>query len=204
MDHHSETAIGALPISGIPFSNITSPLDGINSFNNVVGISNVTVAAGNPQFIEIPLNVELTNPSEITLFTKDISLPVLYEAYEVGRAIIPSLSLAPGDNMMIKSVLHYQPAGANDTKPQDLLNKYLQPPGGTTGTQSANLVIDGSSKANSDPLSPYGSLIQGLEGVTLRTTLDGIGTRIVQTVRVFIELTSICSGAGGKPEVSSM
>lgn len=112
----AQTAIGALPISGIPFSNIASPLDGINSFGNVVGISNVTVTGGVPAYINIPLNVELNNPSEITLFTKDISLPVLYEDYEVGRAIIPDLALAPGDNMLIKSMLHYQPADANSTK----------------------------------------------------------------------------------------
>lgn len=129
---------------------------------------------------------------DVTLFTSDISLPVLYQNYEVGRAIIPDLGLIPGTNV-IDTLVRYMPADANSTVAQDLLTKYLQPPGGTTGTQDASVVIDGSSKANPAALSPYDSINPALEGVTIRAVLNGIGTRIVDSVAVFIDLTQICA-----------
>ena len=140
---------------------------------------------------------------DVTLVTSDISLPVIYQDYEIGRAILPDLALIPGTNV-VKALVHYQRADSNSTKAQDLLTNYISTPdGGATGVLSSNLVIDGSSKADSAPLSPYESIQQALEGFTVRSVLDGIGARLTDEAKVFIEATSLCSNLDGSPEVTA-
>ena len=105
---------------------------------------------------------------------------------------------------MVKALVHYQRADSNSTKAQDLLTNYISTPdGGATGVLSSNLVIDGSSKADSAPLSPYESIQQALEGFTVRSVLDGIGARLTDEAKVFIEATSLCSNLDGSPEVTA-
>lgn len=65
---------------------------GINSFGHKASLSNVTVTgsggAGGSEFIVAPLTTALENPSNITLKTIDISLPVIYNGVKIGRAAI--------------------------------------------------------------------------------------------------------------------
>ena len=85
------TPIGDVPISGIPF-NVTSSLTGINGFGGSAGISNVTITGsggnGGNEYIVSPLTTTLTNPSNISLETVDISLGVTYKGTYIGRAAI--------------------------------------------------------------------------------------------------------------------
>ena len=85
------TPIGDVPISGIPF-NVSSSLTGINGFGGSTGLSNVTITGsggnGGNEYIESPLTTTLTNPSNISLDTVDISLGVTYNGTYIGRAAI--------------------------------------------------------------------------------------------------------------------
>ena len=58
----ARTIIGDIPIDQIPF-NVTSQLDGINSFNHEAITSDVVVNRATEQYIEIPAMVTLENPS---------------------------------------------------------------------------------------------------------------------------------------------
>lgn len=85
------TPIGDVPISGIPF-NVSSSLTGINGFGGSAGISNVTITGsggnGGNEYIVSPLTTTITNPSNISLDTVDISLGVNYKGTYIGRAAI--------------------------------------------------------------------------------------------------------------------
>ena len=87
-DVTARTEIGYVPILGINF-NVTSSLRGIGDFNNEAGLSNVSVTgSGGSESIIAPLMTTLENPSNISLSTMDVSLGVMYEGTQVGRAVI--------------------------------------------------------------------------------------------------------------------
>lgn len=81
------TSIGDVPISGIPF-DVHSTLTGINSFNGTASLSNVSITGsggtGGNEFIVSPLTTTLNNPSNISLTTVDISLPVTFQGVLVS------------------------------------------------------------------------------------------------------------------------
>ncbi|KAN0059778.1 hypothetical protein ACQY0O_008352 [Thecaphora frezii] len=191
-DVTARTVIGDIPIGGIPF-NVTTTLTGINSFNGVTTISDVHVSSGTPAFLWIPLKVTLFNPSNLTVFTKEVFLPVLFSNVFVGRAEIPILGLIPGDNL-VQSYFYYAPTNANDTTAQELLRRYVQP-SLTDGVspQTADLQIDGSQGPQTN-LTPYDSLRPALAGVKLKTTLNGVALRIVTQVNVYIGLQTLITG----------
>ncbi|KIJ47323.1 hypothetical protein M422DRAFT_164299, partial [Sphaerobolus stellatus SS14] len=160
----AKTSIGNVPISGIPF-NVDSSIGGINSFNGQASLSNVTIAGsggtnGN-QFIITPLTTTLQNPSNITLNTNGISLPVFFENVQIGRAVIDEFDLVPGMNV-VPSEFHYMPADSNDTTAQSFLSSFL------VSADTLPLTIKGDSAS-----SPFGSLVPALEGVSLSTSLKG-------------------------------
>ena len=154
---------------------------GINSFERTAGLGNVSITgsggSGGNQFINADLTTTLQNPSNISLQTNDLSLIVFYEDVKIGRAAINVCSLAsknqrgfnsdlqtfylvPGENT-IPAEFHYEPDNANDTTAQSFLGKFIQ-----TGDKLP-LTISGDSSS-----SPYPSLVQALEGVSLSTSLN--------------------------------
>jgi hypothetical protein len=107
-DVTARTTIGDVPISGIPFI-VPSSLKGrtfllpifyaqlsfalgMNAFGGTATLSNVSVAGsggnGGNQFIVSPLTTTLQNPSNISLQTVDVSLPVIFRNVVIGRAAI--------------------------------------------------------------------------------------------------------------------
>lgn len=188
----ARTVIGNIPIGGIPF-NVTTSLAGINSFNGVTTLSDVTVSSGTAAFLWVPLKVTLENPSNLTVFTNEVFLPVLFSGVVVGRAEIPVLGLIPGSNL-VQSYFYYAPANANDTTAQQLLNRYVQPSlSDGTSRQDAPLVIDGTQGPQTN-LTPYDSLRPALAGVRLTTTLEGIASRIVTHINVYLTAKTLLTG----------
>lgn len=63
---------------------------GINSFGDTAAISNVSITGSGgtsgDQYIISPLTTVINNPSNISLSTVDIALPVYYENVMIGRA----------------------------------------------------------------------------------------------------------------------
>ncbi|KAF8524806.1 hypothetical protein BU17DRAFT_84312 [Hysterangium stoloniferum] len=178
----AHTTIGDVPISGIPF-NVSSSIAGINSFGGTAALSNVTITGsggnGGDQFIVSPLLTTLQNPSNISLVTTGISLPVLFKGVELGRAAINNFDLVPGQNVQ-PSEFHYMPANPNDTIAQSFLSAFLTTP------NSLPLTIKGDSAS-----SPFASLQPALSGVSLDTSLTGQNQKLLSHINVFITLNSL-------------
>ncbi|KAF9071074.1 hypothetical protein BDP27DRAFT_1419362 [Rhodocollybia butyracea] len=182
----AKTSIGDVPITGIPF-NVTSSLAGIGSFGGQAILSNVTVTgsggSGGNQFIVSPLTTTLKNPSNISLDTTDISLPVFYEGTQIGQAAINTFDLVPGTNVM-PAEFHYEPADSNDTIAQSFIANFL------TSSGSLPLSIEGDSAST-----PVESLQEALAGLNLSTSLQGklirMGQNLIVDVTVDITLESL-------------
>jgi hypothetical protein len=74
---------------------------------------------------------------------------------------LQTIDLVPGENT-IPTEFHYEPDDANDTVAQSFLSEFIQ-----TG-DTLPLFINGDKSS-----SPFPSLVQALEGVSLSTRLDG-------------------------------
>ncbi|KEI38050.1 uncharacterized protein L969DRAFT_18838 [Mixia osmundae IAM 14324] len=197
----AKTAIGNVPIPQIPFGSstqfptvaaVTSSLVGINSFGGTATIPNtpITIGTGNTDFstdpgtgyIRITIDpVTLSNPSNISVFTNQVALPVLYTGVATGRAIINPLDLFPGTNNLV-SEFHFT---ATDAAALVLITKYLTNIPGPTG-ERIPITIQGNTAA-----SPYGSLQEALAGVTLTSEFPGIGARLVDEITVFVNLVTV-------------
>ena len=176
----ADTAIGDVPIHGIPF-DVNSVIAGIDSFGGKVGISNVSItgSGGGGAYITAPITSTLTNPSNITLTTNAVSLAGFYKGTQVGRAVLDPLDLLPGTHNY-PAVFEYEPADKNDTVAQQFLGAYLQ------STDAIDLTVKGDGQS-----SPYASLVPALEGVTLQGSFNGIGTRLVTHINVYITAATL-------------
>jgi hypothetical protein len=191
----AETPIGNPTITGIPFNVMTS-LVGINSFNGKAPLSDLTVNDPTKGYLGIHLNAALFNPSNITLFTTQVSLPVYYDKYNVyiGRATIPALNLHPGPNTV--ATLFELMIPGNSSQVQEVLQLYLQSKDlATSGdANTVDISIKGVPDAN-PPLSPYPALDDALAGISLSTSFQGIGTRLVSHIRVYIPPSSLTAAS---------
>ncbi|KAL5507074.1 hypothetical protein ACEPAH_6530 [Sanghuangporus vaninii] len=179
----ARTSIGDVPISGIPF-DVDSSLSGINSFGGTASLRNVSITGsggdGGNQFIVSPLTTTLDNPSNISLLTNDIALPVIFDGVRLGRAAIDTFDLVPGSSD-IATEFHYQPDDANDTTAQSFVTRFI-----TTDDQ-LDLTIQGDGDS-----SPYESLDQALERVRLSTSLTGLNhPNLLSHVNVFISIETL-------------
>ncbi|PPQ99716.1 hypothetical protein CVT24_009699 [Panaeolus cyanescens] len=180
----ARTTIGDVPIAGIPL-DVTSDLKGIASFGQRATLSDVSVTGSgggddNSEFIVSPLKTTLINPSNVSLDTIDISLPVVFQGTTIGRAALKEFNLVPGPNV-IDTEFHYQPADANDTTAQLFLQQFIQ-----TGNE-LDLTIQGDSNS-----SPFVSLQAGLAQLTLSTQLEGLNQpNFITSINVIITLDSL-------------
>ncbi|KAH9934026.1 uncharacterized protein BXZ73DRAFT_100865 [Epithele typhae] len=179
----ARTPIGDIPISGIPFG-VTTALKGINAFNKAAQLSNISIAGGGTDshgaFILSPITTVLENPSNISLSTVDVELPVFFKGVQLGRAVIDPLDLVPGENTL-HAEFHYAPNDANDTTAQGFVTELLQ-----TG-DTIPLTIKGDSES-----SPFASLASALEGVEIDTSITGLSAPpIVTHINAFITLDTL-------------
>ena len=116
---------------------------------------------GSGPFINASLTTTLNNPSNISLQTVDVQLPVSYQGVMLGHAVLNPLDIQPGANV-VPAEFHYAPADANDTTAQSFITDFLQ------SSKELDLTIKGD--ANS---SPFASLVPALEGVAIATSLKG-------------------------------
>ncbi|KAG1812612.1 uncharacterized protein BJ212DRAFT_460083 [Suillus subaureus] len=165
VDVTAKTTIGDVPISGIAF-DVTSSLAGMNSFDGKATITNISISGsggnGGNQYIISPLTSSMNNPSNVSLDTVDIALPVYYQDVMIGRAAFNPFNLVPGEDT-IPGEFHYEPANPNDTVAEAFLTSFLQ-----TGN-SLPITIQGDSAST-----PFASLQSALEGVTLTSSVTGL------------------------------
>lgn len=178
-DVTAKTAIGDIPIAGIAF-DVTSSLAGINSFDGKATITNISISGsggnGGNQYIMSPLTASMNNPSNVSLDTVDIALPVYYQDVMIGRAAFNPFNLVPGEDM-IPGEFHYEPANPNDTIAEAFITSFLQ-----TGN-SLPITIKGDSAST-----PFASLQPALEGVTLMTSVTGLNVAPIIT-HLYPEIT---------------
>ncbi|RDX40651.1 hypothetical protein OH76DRAFT_1365915 [Lentinus brumalis] len=179
----ARTTIGDVPISDIAF-DVTTSLKGINAFNKAATLSNVSITGSGHDdhgaYVKSPLTTSLENPSNISLQTINVALPVYYKEVLLGRAVIDNLDLVPGENT-VPTEFHYQPNDANDTTAQAFLTEFLQ----TSDDISLTIKGDGDS-------SPFASLVPALEGVEISTSLKGLNVPpIVTHINAFITLDTL-------------
>ncbi|KAG2078952.1 hypothetical protein BDR04DRAFT_1124058 [Suillus decipiens] len=178
-DVTAKTAVGDIPISGIAFDVISS-LAGINSFDGKATITNISISGsggnGGNQYIISPLTSSMNNPSNVSLDTIDIALPVYYQDVMIGRAAFNSFNLIPGEDTM-PGEFHYEPANPNDTIAEAFLTSFLQ-----TGND-LSITIQGDSAST-----PFASLQPALEGLTLTTSVTGLNVAPIIT-HLYPEIT---------------
>lgn len=182
----AHTVIGNIPIQRIPI-NVTTSLKGINSFNHQMILSNATVDAPTADYLGTHLTAQLENPSNLTVHTNDVSLPTFYQSsVDIGRAAISKLDLVPGTNS-IPVLFELQISPFNSTPVQEVLTLYVSASDEQTRGKANTipLAVKGIANAN-PPLSPYGSLQPALAGVSADTALTGIGSLVVNEVRVYL------------------
>lgn len=110
----------------------------------------------------------------------------MYQNALVGRATVTNLVLVPGNNS-VAGEFHY---GPTDPTNSDLVTQYLQRPSYKEGsTDLIPIFIKGDSQS-----SPYGSLVEALEGVTINSAFPGLGTKLVNFIQVNIDfVTAFCN-----------
>lgn len=76
-------------ITGIPF-DVPSTIKGINAFGGSAPLNNIKIVgsggSGGNQFVRSPLTTTLQNPSNISLVTNNVALPVFFKDVEVVLA----------------------------------------------------------------------------------------------------------------------
>lgn len=188
----ANTHIGPIEIDRIPI-NVSSNLPGINSFGHTTQLQNIRVDHSTENYIALPLNTVLANPSNITLHTRDLYLPVFYRNVPVGRAYVPAMNLFPGDNTE-PAEFRYAPQDPSDPVGQEFVSRYISPDnngtGGSADPITTAIVVGGQPKEDSYPESPYDSLLPGLYGVTMNANAVGLGARLVLELDLIIPALS--------------
>lgn len=183
-------SIGDPVITGIPF-NVTTDFKGINSFNRVATVSNVTVDDPTPEYIGIHLIAGLFNPTAVNLYTDGLSLPVIYKGPGnpyLGRATTEAVGIFPGQNNIAILFEFVIPSSEPErTQAQEVLTLYLQPTDFITEGSGNSIPLQINGKASTNPpLSPYPSLEDALEGIIADTTLQGIGSAIAKQADIYV------------------
>ncbi|KAF9484472.1 hypothetical protein BDN70DRAFT_122528 [Pholiota conissans] len=179
----ARTSIGDVPIAGIPI-DVQSELKGIASFGQTAQLNDVSIqgsgGSDGSEYIVTRLKTTLQNPSEISLDTIEVALPVFYKGVSIGRASLPNFDLVPGENA-IDTEFHYQPADANDTLAQEFLTSFIQ-----TG-DAIGLSIIGDADST-----PFTSLKGALANLRLSTSIQGLNQPdFIKHVHVTITLDSL-------------
>ncbi|KAF9962385.1 hypothetical protein BGZ72_006206 [Mortierella alpina] len=123
----AETSMGVVTLTGIPFNSPVT-MKGLNFNAMTPPVSQVVVASGNSDHIQIDNMVELMNPSSLTVSGGSVLLSVYDRTTNqyLGDLSIPQLNIVPGPNPVATQFL-FRPT---DTALRDqFLSQYL------TGTQ---------------------------------------------------------------------
>lgn len=198
-----KTVIGNIPVHGVPFKVVTT-LAGLDGFIHKVDLyKTVDITKTTKETIEAIAHLKLQNPSNITIKTNRLSLPLIYKGLNLNRAVLTDKTVKPGLNVLAGNAIVKVPEGSrNDTRFMEFLQKIVQP---QTGHGKAELpyhiplTVDGSRGTSGEPMSPYESLIPALSHVKLDGKLPGLGKRLIQHLDVLIDVLQLFSGPGGLP-----
>ena len=194
--------IGDIPIEGIPFGNLTTPLKGFDSFTHKAVVQRLDVYKGTPEYLDNKMKLIMTNPSNVTIKTTGLSLPAFYKDTYVGRALLDDKTVVPGDNYL-EGIFRYQPNNKNDSTAQEVIQRYAQPQehnGKKNIPYQTPATLKGIPNAN-PPLTPFESLRPAIEGVYVTSSLPGIATRVLQRIDAFFDVLTLFSAPGLRPYI---
>ena len=145
-----------------------STILGLQNFNaRPAVVSNLDVARGYPDYLDITLDTALYNPSDITITTGTVNFNTMYTNRLIGEAIINDLTVTPGTNNLPTS-LRYSPQGAENVRAgQTVLENYVQ-------NITSAAIVQGTRGST-----PIESLQQALSGVALNTDIPPLMRLII-------------------------
>ncbi|KIL68938.1 hypothetical protein M378DRAFT_21838 [Amanita muscaria Koide BX008] len=182
-DVFARTPIGNVPITGISF-DVPTQFQGIAAFDHKASLSNISITGsggqGGSEYIVAPVTATLDNPSNISLETDLITIPITYQGVVIGRSSVSLLNLRPGVNAL-SAEFHYQPGNSNDTIAQSFLARFIQ-------TQDMiPITLDGDYQS-----SPYASLQPAIAGLHIPTSVQGLNhPNILTHINVYVTLATL-------------
>ncbi|WFC96532.1 hypothetical protein MBRA1_003193 [Malassezia brasiliensis] len=193
--------IGNIPIHGIPF-NVTTSMAGFDSFTGNATLKRLDVKHGTPQYLDNTGMLVLTNPSNITVHTTGISLPVFYQNTYIGRSIMNNKIIVPGENFF-DTIVRFQPDSHNNSVALEMLTRYAQPQpghGAVSIPYQTPVVIRGTANAD-PPLTPFASLVPGMEKAYVESSVPGIAIRVLNQIDSFFDVLTLFSAPGFRPYI---
>ncbi|GJJ74828.1 hypothetical protein EMPS_07186 [Entomortierella parvispora] len=110
VDTVADTAAGQVKIANISASVVTE-MAGMNLNASPVTVTDISIAGGTAEYIEVKNNVILQNPSGLTVMAGDVTLDVFFGMFPMGKVIVPGMVLRPGQNTL-PAVMQLQPPNA--------------------------------------------------------------------------------------------
>ncbi|KAI9255982.1 hypothetical protein BY458DRAFT_558480 [Sporodiniella umbellata] len=166
------TAIGNLPLKGIPFDVQTS-LSGFNNFGGQLEINSLTVSGATSTYITVDLKISFSNPSNITIKIGDVNFDVIMKEFNgfIGKSYLKDVLIPPG-NKTYDAQLHMGEGAVDQKSLQQTLSDYM------TNAQ-VPLLISGT--MDSTKIAP---LQNGLSTIRLNTMMQGIQANLIQQISV--------------------
>ncbi|KAF7731541.1 hypothetical protein EC973_009305 [Apophysomyces ossiformis] len=161
----TQTPIGPITLSGITFKVPTS-LHGLQFLNSTPTVINsLDVVGGTEQNLQLAINVSMTNPSDFSISTGDVSFAMKADNDRLGTVTLKNLTLVRGSNTVMASA-EFNPKAS--TTGQNLLSTFVM------GKDNAVDI------AGFDTSTNIASLIGGLEQVSIGSTLPGLKSPLIQ------------------------
>ncbi|KAF7727125.1 hypothetical protein EC973_007986 [Apophysomyces ossiformis] len=161
----TQTPIGPITLSGISFEVPTS-LHGLQFLNSTPTIINsLDVTGGTNEALQLSINVTMSNPSDFSISTGDVSFNMLADGQKLGVVTLSNLNLARGANTVMASATFdpkSSPVG------QNLLSTFVM--GKNNDVQIAG--FEGSTA--------IASLANALSAVSIGSTLPGLKAPLIQ------------------------
>ncbi|KAF9983996.1 hypothetical protein BGZ75_004421 [Mortierella antarctica] len=195
----AKTSIGTVNLVNIPFKT-TTELSGLQSLTNPAPtITTLQIVKGTSTALTMAIDVEIVNPSSITLNAGDVVLDLMYKGARLGTVTMPQLTLVPGVNT-VQTTSTIDPAASLDG--HELLKLYA------SGAGADVRIVGTPHSAQVESLSlAFGALnigtrMPGLQDellaraslVVLDTTLvNGLARTVVTVNNIFIPPMTILS-----------
>lgn len=178
----TNTPIGPITLGGISFT-VPTTLTGLQFLNSTATVINsLDVSGGTTENLLLSISVTMSNPSDFSISTGDVSFVMGSDGTDLGLVTLPNLVLARGENTVTASAT-FNPKGSDVG--QNLLSTFVM------GSDNA---VSISGYSNSTPIA---SLAEALGDVSLSATLPGLKAALIQGGALTVLPDTIATGIVG-------